>query len=145
MMKRLHLIVLILISISACLTMSCDDIHCLPDTECPAIIENNTLYEQSPEDEYFLDTLWIEGDFMHIGVRYGGGCGEAFFKLITPGNLFQPQPPVVMVKLSLDDRDWCEALVYEELCYDLSLLQKWDSNKVDIRLKGIDETWEYQY
>jgi len=140
-----RLILIILLSVLALSNFRCDHITCEPDDECPPIIEDAQRYELSPEDEFILDTLWMENDLLYAGVQYGGGCGEAHFALLTSGSILKSDPPQVMLKLSLDDKDPCEALVYEELCYDISFLQKWDPDSVIIRLKGFDNAWIYQY
>jgi hypothetical protein len=74
-------------------------------------------------DYYNIDTAFIYGDFLQINISYGGGCEEHIFNLVQEP-LFCSTPPV-HVPLYLthnSNNDNCEAVLIEELCFDISEL-----------------------
>jgi len=121
----------------------------LPDVSpsCKSVIENKELYMSSPDDPYRLDTVWFERDYMFLGIQYGGGCGDAFFQLYSMRDTVATDTFLVDLKLSLDDRDLCEALLYREVCYDIQSLQRFnpEGRFIQLRIADKDGIWRYEW
>ncbi len=109
-----------------------------------AIILDSDFYQNGPdEEELIIQEASIEGDCMKLKASYGGGCGDVVFKLVTIG--IQLKIPNHPVRLSLDDDDNCEALIWRDLEYDLTPLQPLGTGQVTINLAGWPDVLEYNY
>ena len=96
--------------------------HCIYDSSCLNLIQNVNL-DNFDMDYYNIDTAFIYGDFLQINISYGGGCEEHIFNLVQEP-LFCGTPPV-HIPLYLthnSNNDNCEAVLIEELCFDISEL-----------------------
>ncbi|MFK7926206.1 MAG: hypothetical protein AB8H47_29930 [Bacteroidia bacterium] len=138
-MKRLFIFLFPLLSLIACREVVKPDL-------CEAVIRDSQRYQNDASDGFQLIEAKLEGDCLIITVSYGGGCGEVDFTLLAiEGETFS-LPPQIPMRLILDDNDNCEALVSEELQFDLSLLQNEGGNGLHmLDLEGVDEMIEYQY
>ena len=72
-------------------------------------------------DSYYIDTTFIYGDFLQINIEYAGGCEDHIFNLVHEF-IFCGTPPVyISIKLRHNaNEDLCEALITEDLCFDIS-------------------------
>jgi hypothetical protein len=122
----------ILFSLSIIFFWSCDS------TE-PKIIyyENVKLVENINIDEWANDPVDIisaslEDDILSIKVQYGGGCKDHFFKLIIPEGIEKSNPPQTTFFLSHDaNDDGCEALISDELIFNLIEYKRYLQNSVN--------------
>ena len=75
-------------------------------------------------DSYTIDTAFIYDDFLNLNLKsYGGGCEDHIFKFST--RVFVCGTPPVHVPLYLthnSNNDNCEAVLTQELCFDISNL-----------------------
>lgn len=98
-------------------------------------------------DDFSINSVTILGDELTLSVSYGGGCGaEVDFDaelvlLPTAGPL-----PAYSLSVSLDDDDNCEALITEDICFDLSPAGKDAQTKAFLGITGPNDTlnidWE---
>jgi hypothetical protein len=67
----------------------------------------------------------LEGDVLHLQVRYGGGCRQHYFSLVHTGAFTKSIPPQTSLTLTHDaSGDACEALVTTNLAFDVSPLRR---------------------
>jgi len=129
--KDFNLIVLLLIGIG--LMPSCQKdkfiYNAMSDTaipngnnHCKQIIIDQSQYDSAPIDDYTINDVNIENDSLKLTVQYGGGCGTTNFELLTTGFFMESNPVQLNILLSFKDDDPCEALIQEQICFDLSEL-----------------------
>ena len=116
----------------------------LPECDTPVIVDAD-LFDTAPSDEFQLLSAVIEGHCLKIVVRYGGGCEEVTFQLIDAAVVMESFPIQRNIRLSLEDNDPCEALITQELLFDLTPLQVDGNSKVVLNLHGSQESLTYQY
>lgn len=138
-MKRLFIFLSPLLCLLACQ----DAIN--PD-QCEAVIRDSERYQNDLSDEFQLIEAKLEGNCLLISVSYGGGCAEVDFSLVAiEGETFSI-PPQIPMRLILDDHDNCEALITEELQFDVRPLQGEAGTGLHmLDLEGLTEMIEYQY
>lgn len=138
-MKRLLIFILPLFSLIACQ----EPIN--PDG-CQLTIRDSDRFQNDESDDFELLEASLDEDCLLITVRYGGGCGGADFNLIAiEGETFS-LPPQIPMRLILDDNDNCEALITEELQFDVRPLQGEAGTGLHmLDLEGLDEMIEYSY
>jgi len=122
-MKNLFLFVLLLFAILSCekqdTSCSCDD-----PAPCDALaLLDNSAYQNGPDDPYFLRAASVEGDCLYLRFQYGGGCKEVDFQLVSAFELGETAPLTRFVRVALDDDDNCEALITEEVTFNLKPLR----------------------
>lgn len=90
--------------------------------ECADILQNVELVDLSSieTDQVGVRDVKIEGDCLVIAVNYGGGCGTTNFELISNGQVINTLRPGVELFLRLEDNDFCKAIKYTELKFDIS-------------------------
>tara|TARA_Y100000766_G_scaffold283740_1_gene300172 strand:- start:776 stop:1294 length:519 start_codon:yes stop_codon:yes gene_type:complete len=96
--------------------------HCIYDSSCMTLIQNVDINDYLL-DSYSIDTAFIYGDFLKINVSYGGGCEDHIFNLVHEF-LFCGTPPfhVPLYLTHNSNNDNCEAILVQELCFDISNL-----------------------
>lgn len=122
-MKNLFLVVLLLFTALSCekqdTSCSCDD-----PAPCDAFaVLDNSAYQDGPDDPYFLREANIEDDCLYLRFQYGGGCREVDFDLVGAFQLGETAPLTRFVRVALDDDDNCEALITEEVTFNLKPLR----------------------
>lgn len=128
--------------------MSCEDDLPFPIPGiCEKLIYNDSeRFEDAPRDPFIFNKVELDGNTLHTSVSYGGGCGEANFELIGVLSPILIYPPRVNMILSFDDQDLCEALITEELCFDLTPISASnDVGIVTIQIQGLDSLITYAW
>jgi hypothetical protein len=76
---------------------------------------------RDPVDNLIVTALSIEGDTLHVGVEHGGGCEEHSYGLCY-GNAWAESHPIQvgLQVLHEDNGDGCQALLSEQLSFDLA-------------------------
>ena len=87
---------------------------------CESMTYNNQAVDNISTDYYSIDTLFINNNCLNIWVSYGGGCGDADFKLYYSNNIDKSNQPKTSLLLQLIDNDPCRAIVQQKLFYNLS-------------------------
>ena len=84
----------------------------------------------------------IEGDELVLDVQYGGGCEEHEFALHWDGLILESLPAQVNLTLLHDsNNDFCEALKFDELRFDISALA---GDLLIVNLSGTSHRLEYE-
>lgn len=90
--------------------------------------EEMLLLADSPEsiraDHYSIDSLSIQNNCLEIYVNYGGGCGDANFKLYYTQTVAQSMPPQTSIFLGFEDEDPCRSIIRKRLSYHLEPFKK---------------------
>jgi hypothetical protein len=147
-MKKLLPFVLLL-----CFGFACnkDDTSCSCDDPAPCdafAVLDNSAYQNGPDDPYFLREASVEGDCLYLRFQYGGGCKEVDFELVSAFQLGETDPLTRFVRLALDDDDNCEALITEEVTFNLKPLRVEGENELRVLLsnpEGEDVPLVYSY
>ena len=117
-----------------------------PLPECDnSVVVDSDLYQNAPADEFYFQSATIEGNCLKLMVRYGGGCEAVIFQLYDASSIMKSLPLQRNIRLSLEDNDFCEALVTEELNYDLTPLQVDGYSEVILNLQGYEASLLYSY
>jgi hypothetical protein len=106
------IIILIFVSFSGC-TSSTQD-----------IIIDDSLYQNTPRDQFTFNDIKLIKNLLHLNVSYGGGCEEHIFKLIST-SFMESNPVQVNIVLSHEDNDDpCDMWITEEYIFNLLPLKK---------------------
>jgi len=109
------------------------------------VVVDSDLYQNAPADEFYFQSATIEGNCLKLVVRYAGGCEAVIFQLYDAASILKSLPLQRNIRLSLEDNDFCEALVTEELNYDLTPLQVDGYSEVILNLQGYEGGILYSY
>jgi hypothetical protein len=118
--------------------------------------ENVKLVEFINIDEWANDPVNIisaslENDVLSLNVQFSGGCKDHFFKLIISEGIEESNPPQTTFFLSHDSNgDTCEALISEELRFNLIVYKEYLQNTLNpseiiIKFYGSDIRTPYFY
>lgn len=91
----------------------------------PVLLDLLGSLDDWPRDRALLRAVSMDGSHLTLEVEYAGGCGEHLFDLVAWNGWLESYPVQVGIVLVHDDRgDRCEALVREELVFDLGPLRR---------------------
>ena len=106
---------------------------------------SDALFENAPRDMFQLDSAYVNDDCLKVTVSYGGGCGGAIFELIATTSILESDPVQRIIRISLDDKDDCEAYITEEISFDLIPLRVDSITEINLNLAGLASALNYQY
>ena len=87
-------------------------------------------------DGFSMDSLYVEGDSIHLHIGYSGGCEVHEFNLwVLETGLDGDGDPHLMLE-HISNGDACEAYLREWLSFSLEPLKKLDNSKVTFWLRG---------
>ncbi|MFX1255286.1 MAG: hypothetical protein ACFFCZ_27035 [Promethearchaeota archaeon] len=93
--------------------------------EVQDLIISESAYETAPRDPFSSISADIDNDILKVKARYGGGCNEHDFALIASPGFMESNPVQANAVLSHDaHNDSCEALITQDLAFDLSPLKE---------------------
>ena len=75
--------------------------------------------EPFPQDIFWIKSAGIEGDALKLDVEYGGGCGTHEFTYCWDGIFLESSPVQISTKMSYVADDPCDAIVMDQLVFDL--------------------------
>lgn len=106
---------------------------------------SNEQFIKAPSDQLTINSLVIEGDSLKINFSSGGCNGDTWkVKLISSEDVLESNPPQRNIRLSLDNKELCEAFITKDVSFDISELQV-DNNQVYLNLTNSDKSILYQY
>jgi len=106
-------------------------------------------YKNAPNDPKMkILSMEIEGDYLKIIFNSGGCSGNTWVvKLIGWGNYDKSNPPQTTLRLSLDNKEMCEALIHKEVTFNLEPLKEYfrhhGTNKLYLNISGKGILYEY--
>ncbi|MFX1536891.1 MAG: hypothetical protein ACFFDI_21955 [Promethearchaeota archaeon] len=126
------------------------------DNQAQKIIIDNVIgfyYQNAPRDPLSINSIELNNDILKVKVSFGGGCKEHNFALIASRGFMESDPVQVNVLLSHNaNNDVCEALITQDLAFDLSPLKEaWQqvyqqtSGTITIHLEGSSEQLQYTF
>ena len=113
-----------------------------------ALIVSDTNYKNAKDESDFrIKDVSIAGNCMKITYSYGGGCGKIETELVASENHINNtmELPTRKLKLSIDDKDNCEALITTTEEFDISALQNSNGSNTTIELYKWDSLIQYSY
>ncbi|MFN3996312.1 hypothetical protein [Algoriphagus sp.] len=142
MKTRLFYLVLFLICFQL---LSCAEDDNLPLVDLAVLIDSEA-YNSALSDNYVIQSIKINGDFLIIKFSASGCSGESWkVKLIDSGALAYSFPPQRYLVLSLENNEECEAYITKELAFDISALRGVSTNKVWLNFKNFEKGILYEY
>ena len=114
------------------------------DDICKSMTFTDQPVSNISTDYYTIDSLFIINDCLNIWVSYGGGCGDADFKLYYSERIMTSMPPQTSLLLQLTDDDPCRAIVQQKLFFNISFFSE-DAKKdgILLNLAGSDKSVMY--
>lgn len=110
-----------------------------------AVLVSNEQFVKAPSDQLTINSLVIEGDSLKINFSTSGCNGDTWkVKLISSVDVLESNPPQRNIKLSLDNKELCEAFITKDVSFDISALQV-DVNQIYLNLANSDKSILYQY
>ena len=116
----------------------------LPECDISVVVDAD-LYQNAPADEFYFQSVTIDDNCLKISVQYGGGCEDVIFQLFDASSILKSLPLQRNIRLSLEDNDFCEALITKKLDYDLMPLQVEGYAKIILNLQGFEGNLVYNY
>lgn len=95
--------------------------------------------------ELGMSMVKIVNNCIEFDVSFGGGCGITNFELITDNAITESMSPSINVFLKLTDNDFCKAVRYRKVRFDLSGFESYKKhNGLSIRIKNNDSVVTYK-
>lgn len=126
------------------LVLSCakDDNFPLADS---TVLIDAKAYNSALSDNYFIQSIEIDGDFLTIKFSASGCDGKSWkVKLIDSGAVAKSIPPQRYLALSLENKELCDALITRELTFNISALRV-GAESVWLNFKNFEEGILYEY
>lgn len=125
---------------------------CIKETEPepPGICDQNVItnqgqYKNGPDDMLTIQSAEITGDCLKIKFGAGGCDGKSWeVKLFDSGEVLYSDPPQRNIRLSLRNKEMCEAFITREISFDVSALQV-NGNRLLLNLSNSGTQIVYTY
>lgn len=146
---------LLLLISSLLLIAGCDHLQPIkpapPGDVVPIILVDDLRPGDWPRDPAHIEKAEVFGDVLSLRVSYSGGCREHGFQLIASRQFMESYPLQVSTHLAHDAHgDACEALIVEDLLFDLTPLKKFyqdayrsPSGTLLLRLASLEIRYEF--
>jgi len=127
-----------------CRTIFIDYLQLFRDEWDQDVIISKTEYENAPNDRLSILDMSISGNCLKIKFRANGCNGESWdVKLIDSGIVAKSNPRQRALRLSLDNREFCDGLPVKEISFNIEDLQVEGNNKVLLNISGNSILYEY--
>lgn len=108
------------------------------------VIISKTQYETAPDDVYSIISLKINDNCLTIKFSAGGCDGNSWApQLIDAGGVAESLPPQRTLRLSLDNKELCLAIVIKEISFNIKDLQVKGTSKVWLNISDQRILYEY--
>ncbi len=132
-MRKLFFLTLVALTIFGC---SADDKEPTAKKCSNKVIVSEEEYKNAPSDNVSINSVKVEDDCLKINFSAGGCDGNTWeVKLIDESVVMYSSPIQRNVRLSLKNREICDAYITKELSFDISALKVPNSNKVSLNIK----------
>lgn len=82
------------------------------------------MFETAPLDEVAINDMEIDGNCLKISFSASGSDGSTWIvKLIDSGTTLESYPPQKRLILSLENKELCEAVIGNEMSFNIEELQ----------------------
>lgn len=118
-MRTIIIFLFSLFQIIACCPVIEDESMC----DDKVIIDKN-LFDSAPNSSVNITKIEIIGDCISIDFNAGGCNGNSWkVKLIDSEAILKSNPPQRNLRLSLENNELCEAIIYKKISFDISKLR----------------------
>lgn len=108
------------------------------------VIISETEYKNAPNDPVTIAKIKIEGDCLKITFGASGCDGSTWIvKLIDSGMIAESYPCQRTLRLSLDNKEACLAVLGKEISFNIKDLQIDGNEKVILHVSGKEILYEY--
>jgi len=124
-------------------------VYSLSGNQCDkSVIINKLEYENAPNYPVQIIDLEITNNCLKIKFSASACDGNSWnVELIGMGNYDKSDPPQTTLRLSLDSKELCTAIVTKEVSFDLNPLveyfQHYGTNKLYLNISGKEILYEY--
>jgi hypothetical protein len=98
------------------------------------IVISQDIYDNGPDDNYTLDTIYIQDNC--LTAVYWGGCDDYAMNLVATYSKSLPPIATYDVRLSFSDNSICEALRKNTISFDLSPLHENNNHTIQLHVKN---------
>ena len=110
-----------------------------------SVIISSDKYTDAPHDPLTIVSTEFNGDCLKINFASGGCSGNSWVvKLIDSGVVLYSDPPQRNLRLSLKNRELCDAYIGKEVTFDVRDLQV-NGNKVLLNITNSGDQILYEY
>ena len=126
--------------------MSCEKDKENTQYDCEdSVIVSDIEYNSAPDDHVTINNLEITGDCLKINFSSSGCSGETWkIKLIASEIIMLSNPPQRNIRLSLENKELCQAVIGKEIIFDISELQV-DGHIVILNITNSNDQIYYEY
>ncbi len=118
-MRTIIIFLFSLFQIIACCPVIEDESMC----DDKVIIDKN-LFDSAPNSSMNITKIEIIGDCLSIDFNASGCNGNSWkVKLIDSEAILKSNPPQRNLRLSLENNELCEAIIYKKISFDISKLR----------------------
>ena len=108
------------------------------------VIITESEFEGASDDPFSIIDLNIVDNCLKITFSAGGCNGNTWVvKLVASEWIYQSLPPLRVLRLSLDNKEMCEALITKEISFNIESLQYEDINEVRLDISGTEIRYKY--
>ncbi len=120
---------------------SCQKAHRSCDRQ---VIISQDAYKSAPDDPVTIQSLKLKEGCLKIQFSSGGCNGQSWkVELIDQGTVAESNPPQRTLRLSLENKELCKAIITKEMTFDISSLRVKGSRSVWLRISDKSILYEY--
>jgi len=109
-----------------------------------SVIISPSEFQNAPNDPFSITGMTITGDCLNIKFAASGCDGNTWIvKLIDSSSVAVSYPCQRTLRLSLDNKEACMAVIGKEISFDIKDLQIVGNNKVILHVSGKEILYEY--
>lgn len=108
------------------------------------VIISEDEYKNAPDSQVSISDMTITGNCLNVKFSASGCSGNTWaVKLVDSGIIAKSYPCLRNLRLSLDNKEMCEAYITKEISFDIENLQIEGNNSVQLNVSGIPILYEY--
>lgn len=108
------------------------------------VIISEIEYKNAPDDPFAIIEMNIEGDSLKVKFSANGCDGNTWaIKLIDSGLIAESSPCQRTLRLSLENKEACTAVITKEVFFNIQDLQILGDDKVILHVSGEGILYEY--
>lgn len=108
------------------------------------VIISEDEYKNAPDSPVSINEMKIVGNCLKIKFSASGCDGNSWVvKLIDMGAVAESNPSQRTLRLSLDNKEMCKALITREISFDIENLQIEGAKKIQLNILGKSILYEY--
>ena len=127
-------------------SMQCEKVSIEPNPDCPEkVIISDNGFRNGPSDELNIISVAIIGDCLNIEFAASGCDGSTWKVVLYDANAIKESYPVQRdLRLSLKNQEECDAVITQNISFDLRPLQL-EYDKILLNLSNSGDQLLYEY